>query len=124
MKWCGQRVDGSTTDRAPAVATGIALARVRPPGYYTSALGVLLPIAGSIAAAIHEREEVRSTTMLCAPVGWGFDGVLWTLKGLATQVRDGQRRGFVCRDVAIKASGFAAFHSSPRVTAHLASIRS
>ena len=64
---------------------------IRPPGYYTSGLGVLLAIAGTIAA-LYLWQETPGTGVLSAIAGWGFAGVLWALSAVAAQIRDGQRK--------------------------------
>lgn len=64
---------------------------IRPPGYYTSGLGALLALAGTIAA-LYLWADTPATSALCAISGWGFGGVLWALSTVAVQIRDGQRQ--------------------------------
>jgi hypothetical protein len=64
---------------------------IRPPGYYTSFLGGLLAIAGSVAC-LYLWVDSTPTAVLCALTGWGFGGILWALGGIAVQIRDVQRK--------------------------------
>lgn len=63
----------------------------RPPGYYTSLLGGLLALAGTIAC-LYLSVDNPTGAALVAISGWGFAGILWALGGIATQIRDGQRK--------------------------------
>lgn len=64
---------------------------VRPPGYYTSFLGGLLAIAGSVVC-LYLWGDSPAAAAMCAVSGWGFAGILWALGGIATQIRDAQRK--------------------------------
>lgn len=64
---------------------------VRPPGYYTTFLGGLLALAGSVAC-LWLWEDLPSMGVLCAICGWGFAGMLWALGGIAGQIRVLERR--------------------------------
>lgn len=64
---------------------------IHPPGHYTSLLGGLLALAGTVVCVYLWADSPPAAAM-CAVSGWGFAGTLWALGGIAGQLRALERR--------------------------------